>query len=454
MKNRINSNSENREKRIEIVLWPIGELKLDPENSRSHSRRQVRQIARSVEAFGFNVPVLIDANKKVIAGHGRIMACELLGRTRVPTICLDHLTDAQARAFMIADNRLTENSTWNERLLGEQLKELAVLNLDFDLEATGFTMGEIDLRIEGLSPDKPAGDDPADHLPEASAGSPVAKPGDIWSLGTNRVCCGSALDPAAYAMMMQGQKAAMVFSDPPYNVRIDGNVSGLGSIRHRDFLMASGEMSESEFTDFLRRAFSLLANNSVSGSLQFICMDWRHMVEILAAGREAYSELKNLCVWAKDNAGMGSLYRSQHELVFVFKSGRGTHRNNVELGRFGRNRTNLWKYPGVNTFARSGGEGNLLALHPTVKPVAMVADAIRDCSARNDIILDGFLGSGTTLIAAESTGRRCYGLELDPLYVDVIIRRWQAFSDTAARHATSGRTFNELEEEAKQDHAA
>jgi DNA modification methylase len=188
--------------------------------------------------------------------------------------------------------------------------------------------------------------------------------------------------------------------------------------------------------------------------LHYVCMDWRHLDEVLAAGREVYGELKNVCVWVKNNAGMGSLYRSQHEFVLVFKQGRRSHRNNVQLGQFGRNRSNVWHYPGANSFARCGGEDNLLALHPTVKPAAMVADAILDCTARGDIVLDGFLGSGTTVIAAERTGRRCYGMELDPVYVDTIVRRWQAVSGGSARHAASGRSFDDLAREAEVANAA
>jgi DNA modification methylase len=243
---------------------------------------------------------------------------------------------------------------------------------------------------------------------------------------------------------MGEERASVAFTDPPYNVPIDGHASGLGAIHHRPFPMACGEMDRSEFTAFLAGVFRNLAAFTVDGSLHFVCMDWRHLGELLAASRDAYSELKNLCVWVKDNAGMGSLYRSQHELVFVFKHGRKAHRNNVQLGQFGRNRSNVWNYPGANSFARRGAEGNLLALHPTVKPVTMVADAILDGSARGDIVLDCFLGSGTTLIAAERTGRRCYGLELDPLYIDTAIRRWQALTGGSARHAACGRTFDDL----------
>jgi DNA modification methylase len=411
---------------LAIAYRPIDQLKLDPTNPRRHSKKQVRQIANSIQDFGFNVPILTDRYGTVIAGHGRLLAAKLLGMTEVPTLGLDHLTPAQIRAFMIADNRLTEISTWDDRLLAEQLKELSLLGLDFNIESTGFEMGEIDLRIASLDDPLDPDDDPADLLPEAPAGPSVSKIGDLWRLGRHRVLCGNALESEAFATLVGDERAAMVFTDPPYNVPIEGHASGLGAIHHRPFPMASGEMDGPQFTGFLRAAFRNLAEFSDDGSLHYVCMDWRHVDEVMAAGREVYAELKNLCVWVKDNAGMGSLYRSQHEFVFVFKHGRSGHRNNVQLGGFGRNRSNVWRYPGINSFARSGAEGNILALHPTVKPVALVADAILDCSARGDIVLDAFLGSGTTVIAAERTGRRCYGLELDPAYVDTILRRWQA----------------------------
>ncbi|MEA2879480.1 MAG: hypothetical protein QOF14_4676 [Hyphomicrobiales bacterium] len=433
--------------RLTVVYRAISELKLDPHNPRFHSRKQVQQIARSIGVFGFNVPILVDANLNVIAGHGRAMACQELGWTEVPTVQLDHLSEAEARAFMIADNRLTENSVWDDRLLGEQLKELSLLDLDFSLETTGFEMGEIDLRIEGLR-GADGKDDPADAIPEVGSGPSVSQHGDLWALNRHRLLCGSALDLSAYEQLMDGERARMVFTDPPYNVPIDGHASGLGAVRHRDFVMAAGEMDAAQFTDFLLRSCLLLARHSEDGSIHYVCMDWRHVGELLAATREIYAELKNVCVWVKHNAGMGSLYRSQHEMVFVFKHGRGSHQNNVQLGQYGRHRSNVWSYPGANSFGRGTEEGSLLALHPTVKPVAMVADAILDCSARGDVVLDSFLGSGTTVIAAERTGRRCYGLEIDPLYIDTIIRRWQAFTGDVARHVVTGRTFDEIAVEA------
>src|ERR1700736_5628397 len=391
--------------RLSVVYRRIDDLKPDPTNPRLHSKKQIRQIANSIEVFGFIVPILIDRDGKVIAGHGPLLARRELGIPDPPTLCLDHLTPTQARAFMIADNRLTEIATWDDRLLAQQLKELSLLGLDFHIEVTGFEMGEIDLRIASLEEMSETDADPADVLPEVPAGPPLSKIGDAWVLGRHRVLCGDALDAVAFTTLMGEERAAMVFVDPPYNQPVDGHASGLGAIHHRPFPMASGEMDRPEFISFLGQAFRNLAAFGGDGALHFICMDWRHIEELMAAGHSVYGALKNLCVWVKDNAGMGSLYRSQHELVFVFKQGRESHRNNVQLGQFGRNRSNVWRYPGANSFARCGEEGNLSALHPTVKPVAMIADAILDCSARGDIVLDAFLGSGTTVIAAERTGR-------------------------------------------------
>ena len=385
----------------------------------------------------------------MIAGHGRLLACRELGWTEVPTLCLDHLTPSQARAFMIADNRLTEIASWDDRLLAQQLKDLSLIGLDFSLEVTGFEMGEIDLRIASLEDISEPANDPADVLPEVSPGRAVSKFGDLWLLGRHRVLCGNALDPEAFALLMGEERVAMVFADPPYNDPIDGHASGLSEIHHRPVLMASSETHKAAFTAFLGQACRNLAAFSTDGSLHFICMDWRHMDELLAAGAEAYGELKNLCVWVKDSPVTGSLYGSQHELIFVFKRRGGSHHNNIQLRRFGRNRANVWRYPGANPFAHPTAEGNLLALHPTVKPVAMIADAILDCSARGEIVLDPFLGSGTTVIAAERTGRRCCAMELDPAYVDTAIRRWQSLTGESARHLASGRSFDDVAEEAE-----
>jgi DNA modification methylase len=394
--------------------------------------------------------VLVDADLKVIAGHGRLLAARQLGLCEVPTIGLEHLTAEQARAFAIADNRLTENASWDEKLLGEQLRELSELDLDFSLEATGFEIGEIDLLIE----DAVAKSDPADDVPSPAPGPAVCRPGDLWHLGHHRILCGSAIEDHAYEILMGVDRAAAVFADPPYNVPIDGHASGLGAIHHREFAMASGEMDQAAFTEFLRQVCALLARYSCDGSLHYLCMDWRHTRELLDAAQPVYAEWKNLCVWAKDNAGMGALYRSQHELVFVFKHGRARHRNNVQLGKHGRDRSNLWQYPGARSLSRTSEEGNLLALHPTVKPVRLVADALLDCTARGEVVLDPFLGSGTSLLAAERVGRVCRGIEIDPLYVDTAIRRWQAHTGEEARHDQTGRSFDAIAAEAAEGAAA
>jgi DNA modification methylase len=445
--------SRGQSPRLEILYLPIDRLRPDPRNPRHHSRKQIKQLACSIQTFGFLFPALVDRDGNVIAGHGRLLACKELGRSEIPTVVIDGLSEAKRRALMIADNRLAENAEWNERLLAEQLRDLSFAELDFSLEVIGFEIGEIDLKIAGLD-DEAVAEDPADAASEPASGPSVSKPGDLWLLGDHRVLCGSILDMAGLQTLMGDERAAMVFTDPPYNVPIDGHATGLGTIHHRSFAMAAGEMSPPAFTVFLASSVRNQAAFCWGGTLLYLCMDWRHMAELLSAGREADLELQNLCIWAKDNGGMGSLYRSQHELVFVFKTGSGPHRNNVQLGRFGRNRSNVWRYPGVNSFSRKTEEGNLLTLHPTVKPVALVADAILDCTARGDIVLDGFLGSGTTVIAAERTGRRCFGTEIDPGYVDTVIRRWQKLTGNIAGHAETGRSFDDLACEAEVPDAA
>jgi DNA modification methylase len=435
---------------LKVEYLPVEQIKRNPANPRIHTEKQREQIARSIKQFGFNVPILIDEKRIVVAGHGRLDAAEFLHLTSVPTIQLKHLTDDQRVAFMVADNKLGENSSWDKKLLGEQLKILSEAEIDFSLEDIGFETGAIDILIEGLSSTPEVERDPADALLENDSSPQVTRLGDLWHLGRNRVFCGNSLEKGSYLVLLEKQRAAMVFADPPYNVSIARHATGLGAIQHREFSIAAGEMTEGEFTDFLGQAFAMMVQHSAAGSLHFVCMDWRHIRELLAASRHLYSELKNLCVWVKDNGGMGSLYRSQHELVFVFKNGNEVHSNNVQLGRFGRYRTNVWHYPGMNSFSRSTEEGNLLELHPTVKPVWLIADALLDCSKRGNIVLDPFLGSGTTVIAAERTGRICYGMEIDPLYVDTIVRRWQRFTKLSATHAISGKSFAELEKEVAQ----
>lgn len=377
----------------------------------------------------------------MIAGHGRVRAAKQLGMDTVPTVQLEHLSDEQVRAYVIADNRLAECAGWDRDLLAIELQELAEIDLAFDLEVTGFETPELDLLIGGGADDTET--DPADDWRGLDPNVPtVSRLGDLWQIGPHRLLCANALDRASYARLLGGQKARLVFVDPPYNVRIEGHVSGLGRARHAEFAMASGEMSAAEFTVFLETALSHHGAHSTDGALHFVCMDWRHAGELLTASRSVYSACKNLCVWVKTNAGMGSLYRSQHELVYVFKVGTAPHINNVELGRHGRNRSNVWRYAGVNSFGAERDEA--LAMHPTVKPVRLVADAILDSSRRGDIVLDGFAGSGTTLLAAERTGRIGYGLEIDPRYVDAALRRLEEHAGLEAVQADTGQTFAEV----------
>src|ERR1022692_1354422 len=409
-------------------------------NARTHSKHQIRQIAESIRTFGFTNPVLVNRSRMIIAGHGRVEATKLLGMGRVPTICLENLTEDQIRAYVLADNRLAEKAGWDHSILAIELQHLISVDLDFDVSITGFEVGEIDLILQEV-----AEEEKEEKPVEISSGPAVTKPGDIWLLGDHRLICGDALEESTYSALMNAQRADVVFSDPPYNVKIERASCGKGAIRHREFAMASGEMSEAEFISFLNKALGLLGRHSKTGSVHFICMDWRHAGELLMAGKQTYDTFLNLCVWAKDNGGMGSFYRSQHELVFVFRNGAESHRNNVQLGRFGRNRTNLWRYPGINTLSRSSDEGNLLALHPTVKPVAMIADAILDCSAPGDIVLDNFSGVGSTILAAERTGRTCYASEIDPVYVDSAVMRWEKKTGKMAIHSETGKCFERAE---------
>lgn len=435
------SNSSHTLHDLSVVNQCITNLSPYARNARTHSKEQIRQIADSIQAFGFTNPILVDKQNNIIAGHGRLRAAQLLGIARVPTICLENLTEDQVRAYILADNKLAEKAGWDESILAIELGHLLTVDLGFDITITGFEVPEIDLIVQGASCKPDVEEDP-EPLPQ---GPPITRTGDLWLLDKHRIFCGNSLESDSFARVMAGRKADVVFVDPPYNVAIDGHVSGNGSIQHREFEMASGEMSEEEFTQFLTSGLGLLARYSKTGSVHFVCMDWRHIGEVLSAGKQTYDSLLNLCVWAKDKGGMGSLYRSQHELVFVYRNGRSSHRNNVQLGRFGRNRTNVWNYPGANTLSRQGEEGNLLALHPTVKPVALVADALLDCSAPGSLVLDSFLGYGSTLLAAERTGRICRGIELDPLYVDTAIRRWQRCTGGTAVHAASGKKFTETE---------
>lgn len=396
-------------------------------NARKHSKKQLKQIATSIEAFGFTNPVLIDQDSKILAGHGRVEAVKLLSWKEVPCLEIRHMSAKQKRAYVLADNKLALNASWDEDILSEELKALAELDEDFDLGLTGFSIAEIDSFIEIDMPEQ--AHDPKDDVLPHKAPERV-QTGDVWQLGRHRLICGDSLNAEVVSCLMDGEKAQMVFTDPPYNVPIDGHVGGKGALKHREFAMASGEMNVEKFTDFLHQVFKNLTEFAKDGSIHYICMDWRHMQEVLSAAQEIYSELKNLIVWAKDQGGMGTFYRSRHELVFAYKYGDAAHINSFELGQHGRYRTNVWNYPSASQ--------EDLSLHPTVKPVLMIADVIRDVSSRNDIVLDLFGGSGSTLIGAEKTGRRARLCEIDPLYCDIILARYEAYAKDEAVRLASG----------------
>jgi len=424
---------------LSVQYLKTGDLKPYASNARTHSKSQVRKIAESIRSFGFTNPLLIDASDTIIAGHGRLAAAKLLGFEQVPIIRLESLTPAQIRAYIIADNRLAEDAGWDNDILKIEMQHL-IVDDQIDISLTGFEIPEIDLILAN----EPTKNDPDDDLPDET-GEVITQPGDLWHLGKHRIFCGDTRNESSLRTLMKNQRADLIFTDPPYNVVIDGNVSGKGVVKHKDFAMATGEMSQAEFTKFLEDSLGSLAHYSKAGSVHFVCQDWRHITELLTAGEKVYDTLLNLCVWAKNMGGQGSFYRSRHELVFVFRHGKEKYRNNIQLGRFGRYRTNVWEYPAIRGFSQQQGEeGNLLALHPTVKPVALVADAILDCSAPGDLVLDGFLGSGSTLIAAERVRRVCYGVEFDPKYVDVAIRRWQRYTGSKAVNALTNINFDKV----------
>ena len=416
-------------------------------NPRRHSRAQIKQIAASIQRFGFTNPVLVSDENEIVAGHGRVAAAKQLGLETVPTLRLSEMSETERRAYLLADNKLALNAGWDQALLAIELQ--ALIDLDFDVTLTGFSLAEVDLTLEAAREADPDADGAADAGAENQIPptEPVAvtRPGEVWQLGRHRLLCGDARFADDYDKLLEGHAADLMFTDPPYNVPIDGHATGLGRVRHREFAMGVGELDEAAFTAFLTQTLGAAGRCCRSGAIAYVCMDWRHMGELLAAGRSAFSELKNLCVWNKSNAGMGSFYRSKHELVFVFKVGSDPHVNNFGLGQTGRPRTNVWDYPGVSSGGAARAEA--LAMHPTVKPVALVADAIKDCSRRGEVVLDPFAGSGTTLIAADACGRLGRVIEYDPRYCDVIVRRYQQLTGKEAVLAGDGRSFEAVEAE-------
>ena len=423
----------------QVEQVPIHKLKPNPRNARTHSKKQVRQIANSIRRFGFTAPLLADENNIILGGHGRFTAAQDIGLLEVPVIRIFGLRDAEKRALALADNKIAANAGWDRKILAAELGELSSLLLEYDLtiDITGFDTPEIDALHSDILD---SGPDPSDHVPPLCEHA-ASTLGDCWLLGEHRLLCADAQSGAAFKRLMGSDQATMSITDPPYNVKTR-SVQGRGKTRHGNFKQAAGEMSPEEFSRFLQTAFAHIARHAIDGSIHYSFMDWRHTAEILSAIKNVFDELKNTIVWVKPTPRQGSFYRSQHEFVFVSKKGEAPHINNFELGQYGRTRSNVWTYPGVNTFRV--GHLDDLSLHPTVKPVALVADAMKDCSRRGDIVLDPFIGSGTTILAAERVGRRAYGIEIDPRYVDAAIRRWQHFTKRDAVLRATGETFDEV----------
>jgi 16S rRNA G966 N2-methylase RsmD len=447
-KNRNAGQQRSEPRRVErrpdvrpVAAVAIGQIKPHPRNARTHSKKQIRQIADSIRAVGFAAPVLIDEDGVLLAGHGRLEAARLLGLQTIPAVVIDGLTEARKRALLLADNRIAQSAGWDRERLASELLSLPELLVEdgLDITVTGFEPAEIDALLADFEDDVA---DPADTInPTHFAGPAVSEPGDFWQLGKHRLLCGDARDCGQLNRLMGRERAHMAFLDPPYNVRVR-DIVGRGQVKHQEFAMASGEMSQPGFTSFLSETLTLAAHASTDGAVHFVCMDWRHIGELVAAGGAVYGAMLNLIAWVKSNAGQGSFYRSQHELIGVFRVGNSPHLNTIDLGRHGRSRSNVWKYAGANTF-RAGRMDDLRA-HPTVKPIALVADAIKDCTQRNQLVLDLFSGSGTTLLAAERVGRQARAMEIDPRYVDVAIRRWQTFTGRDAVHIDSALTFEEM----------
>jgi len=417
------------------------ELRPYVNNARTHNRHQLRRLKKLIKQYGFTNPILIDEVDVVIGGHARLIAAMELGLATVPTIRITGLTDTEKKALRLADNAIALDASWDIELVKVELDAIS-LDKEFDIELTGFTLQRADVILsEGTA------DPQEEEIPEAPV-TPVTRLGDIWVLRRHRVGCGDAKDANFLRILVDGVEVAAAFLDPPYNLRIQGHVGGKGKFKHREFAEASGEMSVAEFKTWLAIVLSVCAGVSRNGAVHFVCMDHHHIEELAAAGAQVYGERLNICVWRKSNAGMGGLYRSRHELVFVYRVGNQPYTNNVELGRHGRNRTNVWDYPSVNTFR--GSRRQDLALHPTVKPVGLVADAIMDVTQRDEVVLDAFLGSGTTLIACERVDRRFVGLDIDPAYVDLALRRWRTLTGEEPTRLSDGRRFSDLEAEAAQ----
>ena len=422
---------------VEQIL--IGELNCPARNIRRSEKEQIAKVAKSIEKFGFVKPILVDAKFEVVDGNVQLEAARQLGLETVPCIRVDHLSATEIRQLRVTLNKLQETGGWDQEVPRLEFEDF--LEINSDISFTGFEIAEID-NILKIDTAHLSDEDDGSAIPDREC-EPVSKIGDLWILENHRLLCGDALSRRDHFQLCGKEKAQMLYTDPPFNVPINGHVRGKGAKEYREFPMASGEMDAGEFEEFLTLVLALAVEKLSPGSTAYVFMDWRHTRELTSALERARYRLINLCVWVKPNGGMGSLYRSRHELVFVSVVGDEKHRNNVQLGKFGRNRTNVWEYAGA-TGGVSLPEDDF-SVHPTVKPIQMAEDAILDVTAIDDIVLDLFLGSGSTLLAAERIKRRCFGMELDPAYVDLAIRRWQDMTGKSAFHAVLGEKFADVE---------
>jgi DNA modification methylase len=422
-----------------LVVQRVAVDALTPSSApvRRHPKKQLAKVRKSLEAFGQVTPILVSSNWEIIDHELVWLALKEIGATHVDAIVVADKSPSELKALRLVLNRTALDAQWDEQNLRSVLEQL--VEVDFDLDLTGFDAPEIDHYLNLDAPQANVEENGSDIPPVGTTA--ISKQGMIWTLGDHRVGCGSATDLAFVSHMLNGKIADCSFIDPPYNIKVDGFITGKGRHRHREFVQGAGEMSADEHFGLLKQSFLVLKESCTPKALVYACIDWRHVMEMTVAGRACDMPLYTICVWTKTNGGMGGIYRNAHELVCVFRAGTEQPLDNVELGRHGRNRTNVWSYPGMSSFGKERDQ--LLGLHPTVKPVAMIADVLRDVTKRREIVLDTFLGSGSTLMAAQETGRICCGVELDPLYVDVTIRRWQKATGRDAVIVETGERFND-----------
>jgi len=401
-------------------------LKLPSRKLRTHPTSKKRALQANIADYGMLNPIAIDADNNIVDGLLRLEIAKKLGLQTVPVIRIDHMDEAELLAYGIAANKMPGVANIDAKEMSFAFAEIKAALPDFDLRLTGFSYGEVD-RIAGRQ--AASRYDDLDEQEAVLAAEPKSRLGHLYQLGRHRLLCGNSLEQSSFSALMQDNVAVCCFTDPPYNVKINGNVSSSG--RFTEFAMASGEMSTNEFQIFLAAVLGNVAEHLCDGAITYACMDHAHIGELLAAGHAIFDQRLNICIWDKGTPAMGSFYRSQHEMVAVFKKGAGAHINNIGLGKHGRNRSNLWNFPGIGGFGK--GRKKALELHPTVKPVALVAEALLDATGPGDIVIDPFGGSGSTLIAAEKTDRRARLVEYDPVYVDRTIARWEKLTGETAR---------------------